>query len=148
MLEAILFLFNTTGLIFGPLILLSGGFSLFLCFKATRTPNDIKLRRQSLLISFLPFFISLFGAMVGYLILINHGGNRSIQVANWLALGKCCLAGLVVSLFPFSWSIFLNYRRGIISWSPICFLFFKQFFRLKTSGKPIRLGIPYKGSIS
>lgn len=115
MLEAVLFLFNTTGLIFGPLILLSGGFSLFICFKATRSRNDIKLRRQSLLISFLPFFISLLGAMIGYLILINYGGNRGIQVANWLALGKCCLAGLIVSLLPLSWSIYLIYRMAIIS---------------------------------
>ena len=115
MLEAVLFLFNTTGLIFGPLILLSGGFSLFIFFKATRSRNDIKLRRQSLLISFLPFFISLLGAMIGYLILINYGGNRGIQVANWLALGKCCLAGLIVSLLPLSWSIYLIYRMAIIS---------------------------------
>ncbi len=115
MLEAVLFLFNTTGLIFGPLILLSGGFSLFQCFRATRSPNDIKLRHQLLLTSFLPFFISLFGAMIGYLVLINHGGNRSIEFANWVALGKCAIAGLIISLFPFSWSIFITYRRAIIS---------------------------------
>ena len=148
MLEAVLFLFNTTGLIFGPLILLSGGFSLFLCFKSSKSPNNTKLRRQLLLISFLPFFISLFGALVGFVILINHAGNRGIQVDNWLALGKCCLAGLVVSLFPLSWSIFLTYRRALISWNPMSLLFFKQFFRLKTSGKPIHFGIPYKGSNS
>jgi ABC-type spermidine/putrescine transport system permease subunit I len=111
MLESILYLFNTTGLIFGPLICLSGIFSLYLCFQAARSPSE-KFKNRLFLLSFLPFYISLFGSMVGYMVLLNHGGINSIQIENWLALGKCCLAGLAVSSAPLFWSIFLYYRQA------------------------------------
>jgi hypothetical protein len=108
--KTMFWLFNTTGMIFGPIILALGWIALVLCVWATLM-RTWKTCRAALVAALLPFLAGVYCALVGYL-----GWWRSNeQAANlseiWLALGKACLAGLVVTVVPLVWSWLLLRRQ-------------------------------------
>jgi hypothetical protein len=108
----VLALFSTTGWIFGPAILLAGSVALFLCVRASLSPRPHRARRAAL-VSLLPLAVSVCGALVGLgLILTLAGGLSAVPRSSWLALGQCCLAGLVVTALPLLWSLVLLCLRG------------------------------------
>jgi len=104
----ILWLFNTTGLIFGPAIMLSGILALLLCLRATSWASTAPARRTAVVASFLPLALGLGAVAFGLAVWWYSGQIAEDRWVVWLALGKACLAGLVVSTIPLFWSLGLS----------------------------------------
>ncbi len=102
-----LWLFNTTGYIFGPVILLAGLLALFLCLRASAWARNWPARRAAVAASLLPLAAGVCAALVGLAVWGLAGRPGADQAAAWLALGKASLAGLVVTLIPLAWSAWL-----------------------------------------
>jgi hypothetical protein len=101
----VLALFDTLGLIFGPIMLLSAMFALALCLRASMRTDSPQSRRTALFGSLLPLGVGVCAAVFGAcFILVQTGGVGGVV---WPALGKCILAGLVVTLVPLLWTLFL-----------------------------------------
>jgi hypothetical protein len=98
----VLELFNTLGLIFGPLVFLVGIVALALCLRATKRPDSSYARRTALFGSLAPFVAGICAVIFGLI----YCGILGLQV-HWLDLGKACLAGLVVTAIPLLWSLML-----------------------------------------
>jgi hypothetical protein len=103
----LLWLFNTAGLIFGPLIILAGIVAVISCLRASRRTTSPQSRRNALVGSLLPFIVGIFGAIAGLAFMLTSGQAGGIQTEHWLNLGKVCLAGLVVSSIPLVWCLWL-----------------------------------------
>src|SRR6516225_3612838 len=103
----VLALFDTAGYIVGPAIMLAGLLALLLCLRATRQIDSPQARRTALLASFLPLGAGFLGALFGLIWFLCFGPQGGIQMVQWQALGKVCLAGLVVTTFPLLWSLVL-----------------------------------------
>jgi hypothetical protein len=111
--DDILFLFNSLGLIFGPAVFLAGLLALILCFRATRRRKSAPVGRSTVVVSLMPLTISICAALVGLAICI--GERRAWNNFDWTALGRCCLAGMVVSLVPLMWSLWLRRSRANVA---------------------------------
>jgi hypothetical protein len=108
---SIFWLFDTSGLIFGPAILLAGVVALGLCVWATRRSSPRRTQRLAVTVSFLPLAISMCGALVGAILWWSLAWPES-TAATARNLGKVCLAGLVVSSVPLVWALLLLRLRG------------------------------------
>lgn len=97
---SILWLFNSAGWIFGPLVLLAGIAAVLLCVRATLRPTA---RRQAFLVSLSPLAVGCAGAIAGLILFLPDG----MKTEHWLSLGKVILAGLVVSVVPLVWSVIM-----------------------------------------
>jgi hypothetical protein len=105
----ILWLFDTCGSIVGPAILGAGLLALALCLRASRPASSPKARRAAVAVALLPAAFGPLGALFGLIV------RRLYPVPgdHWSALGKVCLAGLVVAAVPLAWSLLLaRARRG------------------------------------
>jgi hypothetical protein len=98
-------LFNTTGWIFGPAILLAGLVALILCLRASLWARSYGPRRAAMIWSFVPFATAVCGALFGLGLVFVVGAGPTQE--GWLALGKCCLAGLAVTVVPLAWAVVL-----------------------------------------
>jgi len=107
----ILALFNTAGYIFGPIIVIAGVVALTLCLRATLRMDSPHARRTALFGSLSPFAAGICGAIFGFIYCLLLGQ----QAVQWLALGKVCLAGLVVSTIPLLWCLALFRRPRMIA---------------------------------
>jgi hypothetical protein len=106
----ILWLFDSLGLIFGPLVFLAGITALFLCYRATHRAES-GIRKTALIGSLTPFAVGICAAVFG--IILFSGKPGGLQNEEWLSLGKACLAGLVVTAIPLVWSLMLFRRPGV-----------------------------------
>jgi hypothetical protein len=102
-----LWLFDTAGSIFGPLIVLAGCVALLLCVRATRRTERPSVRKQALYGALTPLALGLCAALVG-LALFAPGGMKDEY---WGNLGKVILAGLVVTAVPLVWTLCLMSGR-------------------------------------
>jgi hypothetical protein len=101
-------LFNTTGWIFGPAILLAGVVALVLCIRASLPGSAPQSRRVALFAALLPFALGICAAIVGFAVWQAAGAPAGDGFGPWPALGKACLAGLVVTVPPLGWAFLLN----------------------------------------
>jgi hypothetical protein len=111
---SILWLFDTCGWILGPAILLAGVAALGLCLWATcQFTLRRRTQRLAVSVSLLPLVLGICGALVGAVLWLSLAWP--ISTADGLqALGKVCLAGLVVSAVPLVWALLLlRLRRGV-----------------------------------
>jgi hypothetical protein len=106
--SALQFLFGTTGWIFGPLILAAGLLALGLCLWASRRSGSPQGRRRAVAFALLPLALGVCAVLFGLVVLWLSGQ----KTADWLALGRACLAGLVVTVVPLAWSLLLLRLRG------------------------------------
>jgi hypothetical protein len=110
----ILWLFDSCGYIFGPAILSAGLLALGLCLWANLAQRAERLNRIAAVFSLGPVVLGLCGALFGLGLLWYLGKLGDIRADNWVALGKVCLAGLVVTIPPLLWSLLLlRGRRGM-----------------------------------
>lgn len=98
----LLSLFNTTGWIFGPAILLAGGVALLSCLRASSWARNPPARRTAWVVSLFPA-----GAGVDAMAFGFAACWRANQSVDWFALGKAGLAGLLVSAVPLVWAALL-----------------------------------------
>jgi hypothetical protein len=103
----VLSLFNTTGYIFGPAIVLTGLLALLLCLRASSWARNRPARRVALVASLMPFAAGVCGALIGLAMWWYADKPATDNGAPWFALGKACLAGLVVTAIPLVWSSLL-----------------------------------------
>jgi hypothetical protein len=109
LLRNILWLFNTCGPVVGLSMFAAGLVALGLCAWATRPASSPKGRRIAMRAALAPIVVGLCGALSG----LVYFGARNLTGADWLSLGKVCLAGLVVSAVPLVWALLLlRLRRG------------------------------------
>jgi hypothetical protein len=99
----ILWLFDTCGWIFGPAILLAGLCAVALCLRASRRSSSRRGRGVALAAAGSPLAVAVCGAVIGLVV----WWAAQVPEAPWLALGKVCLAGLVVAALPLGWALFL-----------------------------------------
>lgn len=99
-----MWLFNTLGLIVGPVMLFAVVVALALCLRATLRRDALRFRRQAFYGAFAPFVVGVGGFIWGLVLFLPAGAMQ--QVA-WLNLGKVVLAGAVVSSVPLVWSLLL-----------------------------------------
>jgi hypothetical protein len=108
----ILWLFNTTGWIFGPAILLAGLVALLLSLRASFWARTPPARRAALVASLGPLALGVCAALVGLAVwgyVHQPGANQGVP---WWALGKACLAGAVTTVIPLVWSVLLVRAQG------------------------------------
>ena len=105
-----LWLFNTAGLIFGPLIVLAGIVALVLCLRATRRSDSPVSKRNALVGSLAPLVVGICGAIFGLIYFLISGPAGGLQNEHLLNLGKVIFAGLVVTGVPLIWSLLLVNR--------------------------------------
>ncbi len=103
----ILWLFDTCGYIVGPAIIGAGLVAVGLCLRASRRSSTPRTRRFAVVASMSPVVVGLCGAVFGFLV----WWTARVPNAPWLALGKVCLAGLVVAAVPLFWSLLLLRAR-------------------------------------
>jgi hypothetical protein len=110
----VLWLFDTTGWIIGPVMLITGLLALVLCLRANNSASSPRAVRAALIASLLPLAAGVCAIGFGWAVVWYSGKIPEDTTGIWLALGKACLAGLVVSLVPLSWSLGLLWgqRRG------------------------------------
>jgi hypothetical protein len=108
----VLALFDTTGFIIGPAMMLAGIVALVLCLRASRQPDSPRAKRVALLVSLLPFALGIFAIPFG---LAAWAASGQGGTPDWLALGKACLAGLVVTAVPLVWSLLLLRPRRTLA---------------------------------
>jgi hypothetical protein len=99
----ILWLFDTCGYIVGPAIWLAGLCAVGLCLRASRPSSTRRSRRVALAAAVSPVAVALCGVVFGLVV----WWAAHVPDAPWLALGKVCLAGLVVAGLPLVWALFL-----------------------------------------
>jgi hypothetical protein len=102
-----MWLFNTTGWIFGPAILLAGVVALGFCLRATLRVSPAGAPRTAFTFSLLPFALGICAALVGLGIWLAGGMPNVPVLEGTLNLGKACLAGLVTTLVPLAWALTL-----------------------------------------
>ena len=103
----VLWLFDTCGFIFGPTIMLAGVAALALCARVTFRSSSRRLLRAAVGFASLPLVLGVCGFVAGFVVCMTE------QVpVSWLALGKVCLAGVVVSLVPLGWALLIYRARG------------------------------------
>jgi hypothetical protein len=103
-----LWLFNSLGWIFGPLVFLAGIYALVLC-KWADSPQWV---RRALICSFVPFVLSVIGAFWGLQMILDAGPQAGDRGMAFYYLGKTCVAGFVVTLPALVWSLLLRRSRG------------------------------------
>jgi hypothetical protein len=103
----ILWLFNTTGWFVGPAIMLAGLVALILCLRASSWARSSGARRAAVISSLVPFAVGVCGVLFGLGVWWWSGQVAVNPWDPWLALGKCCLAGLVVTVVPLVWAVVL-----------------------------------------
>ena len=99
-------LFDTCGLIVGPLMLAAGIVALVLCIRASQRPGASQLR-QAVYASIMPLVIGICGASIGLVLILLSPPPGGIRDDNVAALGKVILAGLTVSAIPMLWCLML-----------------------------------------
>lgn len=104
-------LFQTCGLICGPLMFLAGIVAVVLCFRATRNPSTGPLRR-AVCGSISPLVVGIVGALVGLAVALNANPPGGLQDQHWMALGKVVLSGLTVAAIPMLWCLALLKPRA------------------------------------
>ncbi len=111
---SILSLFNTCGYIVGPAMWIAGLIALGICLRASLQPRPAPTRRTALAVSLTPLGVGICGALFGLAMVWWAGRLPVMARENWLALGKVCLAGLVVTAPPLAWALVLGEiaRRG------------------------------------
>ncbi len=93
---------RSPGLIFGPLMLLTGAIAVVACVRATRRADRAAARR-ALVWSGLPPVLGVVGAMVG----------AAVGAPNpeWMALVATIAFGVFVAILPALWSLVLLRQR-------------------------------------
>jgi hypothetical protein len=108
-----LWLFNTTGLIFGPAILVAGVVALALCLRASLRATPARASWRALAFSLLPFGVGVCAALFGLGLWLLGVMPEVPSGDAALALGKACLAGLATTAVPLAWALALVcLRRG------------------------------------
>jgi len=102
-----LWLFDSCGYLVGPAILLAGLCAVGLCGWASRPASSRRARRVALVAAAAPIVIALCGVLFGLIMCWLAQAPDS----PWGALGKVCLAGLVVAALPLAWAMWLLRRR-------------------------------------
>src|SRR4051812_15391662 len=102
----ILWLFDTLGLIIGPLMLVALLAALVMCGVASSRTAAPRSRQRALSWAFAPAVVGVLGFLFGIVICLANG-----IAINWLAVAKCILAGAVVTIIPLTWALLLR-RRG------------------------------------
>lgn len=106
-----LWLFDSTGWIFGPAILLAGVLALAMCLRESVGATTVKRRRAALAWSLLPFVLGIAAALVGAALWLA-GTMPEVTTSNAARrLGKACLAGLITTTPPLAWAVALVRRR-------------------------------------
>jgi hypothetical protein len=105
--NAFLWLFDTAGWIFGPAIMLAGLVALLLCLRASVWARARPASRTAFVASLVPFVAGICAAIFGFVIWQCATQPAANLSGPWLALGKVCLAGLIVTLVPLAWSLLL-----------------------------------------
>ena len=106
----ILWLFDTTGMIIGPIMWLTGLVALVLCLRASTWARNLRAARVALATSSLPLLAGLCAIPFGVIVMWSAG---QLDALNWGALVKACLAGLVVAAVPLIWSFALLRNQRI-----------------------------------
>jgi hypothetical protein len=99
----LLWLFDSCGFIVGPAILLAAVCAVVLCFRASRSSSSRRARRLALAAAVSPVAVAVCGAASGFIVWWSAG----LVESPWVALGKVCLAGLVIAALPVGWALFL-----------------------------------------
>jgi hypothetical protein len=99
-------LFNTLGLIFGPAVFFFGIFALGMC----NACESRRSARRALIFACLPFALGVVASVVGAIIILNAGQQAAGQGMSWFYACKSSLAGLVVTLPPLLWALWLRSR--------------------------------------
>ena len=101
-------LFNTTGYVFGSAIMVAGLLALGLCLRASLKSRPARAERLALAFSLSPLAIGVCGAVFGLAMLLSAGQLGGAGRETWLALGTVCLAGLVITVPPLTWSLWVT----------------------------------------
>ena len=103
----LLWLFNTTGLIFGSAILLAGVVALGFCLRASLRAKPARASRVAVTFSLLPFALGICAALVGLGLWLAGAMPDVARLDAAMNLGKACLAGLVTTAVPLGWALIL-----------------------------------------
>lgn len=98
-----LWLFDTCGWIFGPAIMAAGVIAITMCAWVTFGSASKRARRRTVALATLPLLLGICGFLVG----LALAWNQDMTSEHWLALGKVCLAGAMVTLVPLPWALWL-----------------------------------------
>jgi hypothetical protein len=104
----VLWLFDSCGPIVASAMWLAGFIALYECARTTILGGSRRSARNLMLASLLPFAAGVAGFLVGALMLAAGFQDNS----PWSSLGKCVLAGVVVTTLPLVWSLVLWSRRS------------------------------------
>jgi hypothetical protein len=102
-----LWLFNTTGLIFGSAILLAGVVALGLCLAATLRVSTPRSSRMAVTFSLMPFAIGICATLVGVGLWLAGVMPEVARMEAAMNLGKASLAGLATTAVPLAWALAL-----------------------------------------
>jgi hypothetical protein len=102
-----LWVFNTTGLIFGSAILVAGVVALGSCLRASLRAKPARTPRMAVTFSLLPFAFGICAALVGCGLWMTGAMPDVARLDAALNIGKACLAGLVTTAVPLAWALIL-----------------------------------------